>query len=179
MKEASSDPPSGTPATTGESTRQSPSAPPMSKSGNETQVIDLADVEVLVAQHAAESARQLEAEAEAEAARSERSMPPPLPPPLPAEELARASLTSVAAPVAAPGRSTTFYVVALLAFLVLGVGGGLVVAMTMRGKEPAATPAGTSAPASAAGGAANPTRAPEVITIPTVEMQDDTADGGK
>ncbi|MDB4945038.1 MAG: hypothetical protein JWP97_4572 [Labilithrix sp.] len=146
-----SDPPSASPGSRADAT----SGP--ARTGNETQVIDLADVEVLVAQHAAESARQLEGDL------SERSLPPALPPPLPESELARAS--QVAPP---PPRRTAFYVIALLAFLVLGIGGGLAIAMTMRARI-------APAPSAAASGATGPS----VITIPTVEVDDDTSDAGK
>ena len=132
------------------------STKPAAPTGNETQVIDLSEVEVLVAQHNLESQRQLEAHG-----------PPSLPPPLPASELARASALPDAmsmAPPEPPPRGNAFYIVAILAFLVLGIGGGLVVAKTL-GKPAPAPPA----PTHTAGGAA-------VITIPTVEMND--ADSG-
>jgi len=138
--------------------------PPPSKPGTagETQSIDLQDVELFLAD-----------------GRSDRSLPPPLPPEV------RASHVPSAPPVNAPpapaslppppphalsapeGRSPAFYVVALLVFLVVGVGGGLLVAIRLR--RPAAQPV-----------AAIPSGAPQaaVITIPTVEV-DDEADGGK
>jgi hypothetical protein len=127
------------------------STKPAAPTGNETQVIDLADVEVLVAQHNLESQRQLDAHG-----------PPSLPPPLPASELARAPMS--VAPAEPPVRGNAFYIVAILAFLVIGIGGGLAVAKTLSKPAPAPAP-----PAHSAGGAA-------VITIPTVEMND--ADSG-
>ena len=149
------------------------SAPPKKPTGNETQVIDLSEVELLVAQHT-ESARQLEAGVPG-APPSDRSLPPPLPP------SARASamppeMPSMA-PAEAPARGNGYYVVAILVFLVVGIGGGLAIAKTLSKPAPA-PPEPTHAPVSAAssappsgGGAA------AVITIPTVEMND--TDAGK
>ena len=136
--------------------------PPPSKPGTagETQSIDLQDVELLLADE-----------------RSERSLPPPLPPEVRASHVPSAPpvnapvAASLAPPSLAPaapeGRSPVFYVVALLLFLVVGVGGGLLVALRLR--KPAALPVA----AIPSGG----TQA-AVITIPTVEV-DDEADGGK
>ena len=123
--------------------------PPSSKpsgSAGETQTIDLRDVELLMA--------------EAKSERSERSLPPPLPPEVRASHIP-------SAPEAPAGRSTAFYLVALLVFLVVGVGGGLLVAVKLR--KPAAALAVTA-----------PSGTPQaaVITIPTVEVDDDL-DGGK
>jgi hypothetical protein len=150
--------------------------PPTPKSSDrpaatgDTQVIDLRDVELLVAP-----------------AEHQRSLPPPLPPeiashvpsqppqPPRASEppLHALSVHPDPAPQApAPPRSNAsnaFYAVALLVFLVVGVGGGLIVAMALRKSPP---------PALAQ--AAAPTARPQatVITIPTVEVDDDP-DGGK
>ncbi len=119
-----------------------PSSKPPSSAG-ETQTIDLQDVELLLAE-----------------ASRERSLPPPLPPEV------RASHVPSAPPPA--GRSTAFYVVVLMAFLVVGVGGGLLVAVKLR-KPPA--------PVVVAIPGANPQAA--VITIPTVEVDDDPDGGAK
>ena len=145
--------------------------PPSSKppgSAGETQSIDLHDVELLLAEAASGS--------------RERSLPPPLPPEVRASHVPEPPAPpppvapSVApvgppqtslAPEAPAGRSTAFYVVALVAFLVVGVGGGLLVAVKLR--KPAA-PTVTVIPS------ANPQAA--VITIPTVEVDDDP-DAGK
>ena len=136
--------------------------PPKKPAPGDTQVIDLQDVELLVA-----------------AQEQQRSLPPPLPPevrashipsePAPASLPPAAPSPSFAPPSMAPapaGRSTAFYLVAVLAFLVVGVGGGLVVAMKMR-KPPSAAGSTPSASGQAA-----------VITIPTVEVDDDP-DSGK
>ena len=136
--------------------------PPSSKppgSAGETQSIDLKDVELLLAE-----------------ATRDRSLPPPLPPevrashvpseppPPPPPMAQQASL----APEAPAGRSTAFYVVALVAFLVVGVGGGLLVAVKLR--KP-------TAPVVVAIPSANPQAT--VITIPTVEVDDDPDGGAK
>ena len=133
----------------------SPDKPP-APTGNETQVIDLSEVELLVAQHSAESARQLEAGAPT----SDRSMPPPLPPPLPPQ--------MSTAPIEPPARGNAFYVVAILAFLVIGIGGGLVIAKTLSKPSPAPPD-----PIHVSGSIAPPSGG--VITIPTVEMNDTDA----
>jgi hypothetical protein len=135
--------------------------PPPPKSSDrptgDTQVIDLRDVE-LVAQ-----------------AEHERSLPPPLPPSIrasrvPSEPPYAPSVHRDPAPRApAPPRSNAFYGVALLVFLVVGVGGGLIVAMALRKSPP---PASAQTAAATAGAQAT------VITIPTVEVDDDP-DGGK
>ncbi len=123
--------------------------PPSSKppgSAGETQTIDLQDVELLLAG--------------AKSERSERSLPPPLPPEVRASHVP----AEPPAPEAPAGRSTAFYLVALL---VVGVGGGLLVAVKLR--QPVAAPVVTV-----------PSGGPQaaVITIPTVEVADDV-DGGK
>lgn len=136
--------------------------PPSSKppgSAGETQSIDLKDVELLLAE-----------------ATRDRSLPPPLPPEVRASHVPSAPPPPIApmaqqasiAPEPAAGRSTAFYVVALVAFLVVGVGGGLLVAVKLR-KAPA--------PVVVAIPSANPQAA--VITIPTVEVDDDPDGGAK
>jgi hypothetical protein len=136
--------------------------PPSSKppgTAGETQTIDLQDVELLLAEVRAE--------------RSERSLPPPLPPEVRASHVPSeppappAPPAGSIAPAAPSGRSTAFYLVALLAFLVVGIGGGLLVAMRLH--KPAPAPVVTAP-------SGNPQAA--VITIPTVEVDDDV-DGGK
>lgn len=140
------------------------STKPAAPTGNETQVIDLAEVELLVAQHSAESQRQLDA-----ASPSERPLPPPLPP-----SALPPSLPSLA-PAEVAARGNVFYVVAILAFLVIGIGGGLVIAKTLSAPAPA-RPEPTHAPAAAAASSAPVNGGAAVITIPTVEMND--ADSG-
>jgi hypothetical protein len=132
----------------------------------DTQVIDLQDVELLVA-------AQTEA---AEQAEHQRSLPPPLPPEIRASHVpseppqisqppgSQAPSFYPQPPAATPPRSTGFYLVALLVFLAVGIGGGLFVAMTLR-KAPSAAPTPSAKPQAA------------VITIPVVEMNDDP-DGG-
>ena len=126
---------------------------PQGPAAGDTQVIDLQDVQLLVAQQ-----------------EHQRSLPPPLPPEVRAShvppEPPEVHEAAFAPPSEAPApRSTAFYAVALLVFLTIGVGGGVVVAMTLR-KAPSAAPAPSAKPQAA------------VITIPTVEMDDDP-DGGK
>lgn len=131
----------------------------------DTQVIDLVDVELLVA-------------AQAEQAAHQRSLPPPLPPEVRASHVP--SEPSQSAPpqpplshapsfypsqAPSPPRSTGFYAVALLLFLVVGIGGGVVVAVIVR-RAPSVAPAPPAKPQAA------------VITIPTVEVDDDP-DSGK
>ena len=139
-----------------------PSGRPATSAPGDTQVIDLQDVELVM------GARQMHAE-------HERSLPPPLPPEVRASHVPMpAQASQPPGPYApsfqpappAPPRSTVFYVVALLVFLLVGVGGGLAVAMTFR-KPPSAAPTTPIAHPQAA-----------VITIPTVEVDDDP-DGGK
>jgi hypothetical protein len=135
----------------------------------DTQVIDLQDVELLVA---------AQSEGALQAGEHQRTLPPPLPPEVRASHVpseppgvsqppASPSFYPQAPPPAPP-RSTGFYLVALLAFLVVGVGGGVVVAMTLRKAPPA--PGRERAPE------AKPQAA--VITIPVVEVNDDP-DSGK
>jgi hypothetical protein len=149
---------------------KSPSSHTAPPAAGETQVIDLQDVELLLGQ-----ADGLEAEQGGH----ERSLPPPLPPEVRASQLpaepARGSQPPLSASHApsfypvpshapSPPRSTAFFVGAILAFLAVGVGGGVVFAMTR--KAPSAAPAPTTKPQTA------------VITIPTVEVDDDP-DSGK
>lgn len=139
----------------------------------ETQVIDLLDPDVSAAIETAKDEMEATREAEEAAAAVRRSLPPPLPPEVrashapsapPAAPPAPGLAASSVAPAAAP-RSTAFYAVVLLVCLVLGVGGGIVVAMSAR-----------KAPAPAAG-APSAQAAPGVITIPVVEV-DDNPDSG-
>lgn len=133
----------------------------------DTQVIDLQDVELLVAQ----------------TEQQQRSLPPPLPPEIRASHvpsepppgslppqssqppLSNAPSFYPPSQAPAPPRSTAFYAVALLVFLAVGIGGGVVVGLTFR-KAPSAAPTPTAKPQAA------------VITIPTVEVDDDP-DGGR
>jgi len=131
----------------------------------ETQVIDLQDIELLVAEQAVQ----------AEEAAHERSLPPPLPPEVRASHLPSEpprisqapSPSFYPQPPAPASRSTGFYVGALLAFFLV-IGGGVFAVMTLR-KAPAA-------PSVAATPSSKPQAA--VITIPVVEVDDDP-DSGK
>ncbi len=131
-----------------------------------TQVIDLADIDL--------SGALLQDERK------------PVPPPLPPEEIARASQsvpppshhaalhgqTSAPQPhVAEASRSTRFYVVVLVACLVVFVAAGAAIARSTRSDVHAPAPS-----ASAAG--AKPAAA-RVITISPVEMTDDVDAGTK
>ena len=108
-----------------------------------------------------------------------RSLPPPLPAEVRASHVPSEPVrlsqqppmshapSMAPAPEEAPApRSNAFYAVALLVFLAVGIGGGVLVAMRL-GKAPAAqAPAPSAAKAQAT-----------VITIPVVEVADDV-DGG-
>lgn len=131
----------------------------------DTQVIDLQDVELVMA-------------AQSEKLEHARSLPPPLPlevraPRGPSEPVRLSQpppmfhVPSMApAPSQAPApRSNAFYALALLVFLVVGIGGGLLVAVKLA-KSPAAQVQASGAKAQAT-----------VITIPVVEVADDV-DGG-
>jgi hypothetical protein len=140
---------------------QPPKSPLETPAPGDTQLIDLSDVELSVA-------TALSAKAET-AVESSRAAPPPLPP-----EAFAPPPSSVGA--AAPARSTGFFVGAILVCLLIGVGGGIAVAMSSLRKPPAsASPAassGKSAPAVSGGKSA-----PAVITIPTVTVDDDPNSG--
>ena len=128
----------------------------------DTQVIDLQDVELLMA-------------AQSEKLEHARSLPPPLPLEVraPSEPVRLSqpppmfhvsSLAPALSQAPAP-RSNAFYALALLVFLVVGIGGGLLVAVKLA-KSPAAQVQASGAKAQAT-----------VITIPVVEVADDV-DGG-
>lgn len=121
----------------------------------DTQVLDLQDVELLMA-------------TQSEKLEHAQSLPPPLPaevraPHVPSQPV-RLSQPPPLSQAPAP-RSNAFYALALLVFLVLGIGGGLLVAVKLT-KSPAAQVQASGAKAQAT-----------VITIPVVEVADDV-DGG-
>ncbi|MDB5216360.1 MAG: hypothetical protein JWO86_4287 [Myxococcaceae bacterium] len=107
-------------------------------------------------------------------------LPPGLPPLPPQASLAPVPPSSMAppmglAPPAAPSRSPMFYVGVLVGVLLLSAAIGTVVALSRRHATTAttataATPTGASSASSASG-------APKVITIRTIEM-DDNPDSG-
>jgi hypothetical protein len=139
---------------------QPPTSPLETPAPGDTQLIDLDDVELSAADGVSASAD------------SSRAAPPPLPP----EALAppRSSVGAVvraSASVAPPARSTGFFLGAILVCLVIGVGGGIAVAMSSLRKAPA------SAPASASSAASSGKAAPGVITIPTVTVDDEPSSG--
>jgi hypothetical protein len=110
---------------------------------------------------------------------AEPSQLPPGLPPLPPQEMAPVPPSSMAPPMgsaqsAASSRSPMFYVGVLVGVLLVSAAIGTVVALSRR-RAPAATAtaptsAGTSSASSASG-------APKVITIRTIEM-DDNPDSG-
>jgi hypothetical protein len=115
----------------------------------DTQLLDLGDVELSVAE-------ALQAKAE-----SLRAAPPPLPPEAFAPPSSVGAGVRASASVAPPARSTGFFVVAILVCLLIGVGGGIAVAMSSLRK----------APASASPPASSGKAAPAAITIPTVTVE--------
>lgn len=111
-----------------------------------TEMVDLGDADVSAVEF--ESQRSLPT-----------SGPPPLPPSLP-PSLPPEVRASAAPP---PPRSNRFYVVLLVAFLAVGIVGGIAVAMGTRGaKAPDPSPSASAS----------------VMTLPTIEMNDDE-DAGK
>lgn len=117
----------------------------------DTQVIDLHDPDVSAAIDSANAK---------EAGRARRrSTPPPLP------SGSGGLANEAGSPPGRAPRSTAFYATILLVCLAVGVGGGLIVAMSSR-KAP---PHSKAAPSASA--------APGVITIPVVEVDDDPDSG--
>lgn len=115
----------------------------------------------------------------------ERSLPPPLPAEVrasspPMNELARAPSNAPPPPIArvsvvpsAAARSNRFYLMIVVAVLAIGIIGGIAVAMGTRGeKKPTVTVVPGAAPTASAAGAGS------VMTLPTIDMNDDE-DGGK
>ena len=113
-----------------------------------------------------------------------RSAPPPLPPEVrasapPMMELSGPPSNAPAPPPAAyvsvappPPRSNRFYAMLIVAFVAVGVVVGLVVALGTRSekKTVVVTPASGSPAAPATG---------SVMTLPTIDMNEDEGDGGK
>ena len=114
----------------------------------------------------------------------ERSVPPPLPPEVrasspPMHELGRPPSNAPPPPIAyvsvapPPPRSNRFYVMIVVAVLAIGIVGGIAVAMGTRGdKKPTVTVVQGAAPTA-------PKATGSVMTLPTIEMNDDEGDGGK
>lgn len=99
----------------------------------------------------------------------ERSAPPPLPPEVrasaPPPSMSRASVP------APPPRSSRFYAMLIVGFVVVGVIVGIALAFGTRGeKKTVIVTTSASPPATAAG---------SVMTLPTIDMNDDEGDGGK
>ena len=137
--------PSDRPSARAPSNGESRTPPP-----GDTQVIDLADVDLSVLLPEAEQ---------------RRVAPPPLPP----EEIARASVmppsvSPSTAPAPAPAGTSGFYVIVLAVCLVSCVAAGLAIARSMGRSSPSPSPSGSGAA--------------RVITISPVEMNDDV-DAGK
>lgn len=121
---------------------------PQSNQPDETQHVDLHEVDL--------------ADIDVSALPSERSLPPPLPP----------SPPSVAPP---PPRSRAFYGGLLVAFLVVGVAGGIGIAAWLRTESPA--PDAVQTERTNPSGVPSAPTAP-VIMVPTIEMNDDEDDAG-
>lgn len=116
----------------------------------------------------------------------ERSFPPPLPPEVRASTPLMTELSgppsNAPAPPAAyvsvappPPRSNRFYAMLIVGFVAAGVVVGLGVALSTRGEKKAVVVTSPSASHSAAA-AVGPTGT--VMTLPTIDMNDDEADGG-
>ena len=98
------------------------------------------------------------------------------PPPLPPEVRASAAPPPLHTPSMAPsmpppaaGRSNAFYIGLLVAFVVVGIGAGIVIARNTKAKE---TPPAVSVSIQTAAPPAG-----SVMTLPTIDMSDE--DGGK
>jgi hypothetical protein len=97
-----------------------------------------------------------------------RSAPPPLPP----EVRASAPPPGYASMPPPPPRSGRFYALLIVGFVAVGVIVGLAVAFGTRGeKKTVIVTTSASPPAAAATGS--------VMTLPTIDMNDDDGDGGK
>lgn len=107
---------------------------------------------------------------------SQRSLPPPLPAEIRASAAPATPMTELSAPPSPPPaaayasvappppRSNRFYVMLLAAFLVLGIIAGIVIALGTRAER---KPVSVTAPTGS------------VLTLPTIDMNDDEGDGGK
>ena len=118
----------------------------------------------------------------------ERSVPPPLPPEVrasspPMIELSRppsqapappAAYVSVAPP---PPRSNRFYAMLIVGFVAVGVVVGLAVALGTRGEKKTVIVTGPADSASAS--SPSPAAPGSVMTLPTIDMNEDEGDGGK
>jgi hypothetical protein len=92
----------------------------------------------------------------------DRSMPPPLP----------AVMRASAPPPAQPARSNRFYAMLIVGFVAIGVIVGLALALGTRGeKKTVIVTTSSSPPVAAATGS--------VMTLPTIDMNEEDGDGGK
>ena len=95
--------------------------------------------------------------------------PPPLPPEVRASAAPPAMPASLSMPPPAAGRSNAFYIGLLVAFVVVGVGVGIVIARNTKAKDaPPAVSVSIQTAAPPAG---------SVMKLPTIDMSDE--DGGK
>jgi hypothetical protein len=95
---------------------------------------------------------------------SERALPPPLPPELPSQPSVAPSPVSLPPP-SPPPRSGMFYGLLIVGFIVVGLAGGVAAIVLLRAPEPPPEPEAAPAPSAA------------VMTLPTIDMNDDV-DGG-
>jgi hypothetical protein len=103
----------------------------------------------------------------------DRSVPPPLPP----EVRASAPPPSMGAPQGyasmppPPPRSSKFYVMLIVGFVAVGVIVGVALAFGTRGEKKTVIVTTSASPSPSATGS--------VMTLPTIDMNDDEGDGGK
>jgi hypothetical protein len=126
-----------------------------------TEMVDLGDADV--------SAVDIPPSVPGPAAGHERSVPPPLPPEVRASAPPPSMHGSMPPP---PPRTNKFYAMLIVGFVAVGVIVGLAVALGTRGEKK--TVIVTASPSSSASPAAQGT----VMTLPTIDMNDDE-DGGK
>jgi hypothetical protein len=124
-----------------------------------TEMVDLGDADV--------SAVEFPPSAPATPGGRDRSVPPPLPP----EVRASAPPPSYLSAPPPPPRSNKFYALLIVGFVAVGVIVGLAVALGTRGEKKRVSVTTSASPSAAAAGS--------VMTLPTIDMNDDEADGGK
>jgi hypothetical protein len=95
----------------------------------------------------------------------ERSAPPPLPP----EVRASAPPPSYLSAPPPPPRSSKFYAMLIVGFVAVGVIVGLAVALGTRGEKKTVIVTTSASPAATG----------SVMTLPTIDMNDDEGDAGK
>jgi hypothetical protein len=122
-----------------------------------TEMVDLGDVDV--------SAVDLPASTPGR----DRSVPPPLPPEVRAS--APPPSMSMHGSMPPPPRSSKFYVMLIVGFVAVGVIVGVALAFGTRGEKKTVIVTTSASPSPPATGS--------VMTLPTIDMNDDEGDGGK